>query len=1189
MKRILSFMVSIIVTIACLPFAVFAVNAEVKNDIKRYSVLVLDISGTAKFTKGSNLIYTADSAIDYVKKSAKSFLRDLINAKGENYVAIVTYAADSSVVLNFTDDIAEAEKRVDSLTVRQSSRNVNSGLVAANNLLMKEDPSAIKNVILVTPGHTNSGDYLTDGHYNTGTVGSTWYNTTTGIHLYKYANAAYNTAEQLKEIATIYVLGVFQTMEGMPSSGKEVAAFFRLFASDLATSEVTFFDVDDPEKIGFAFGEIANGINLSKGLFRYAGQIGGKEKPKREYEAEYYYSDSYFYDSAIKYNPSLATMSLCLELSTWTSFDNYHDKWYDDDVHEDDEAFWNDKLYNVKALLLGKPDDGVGYEGIGFSNFKANEFWKDAPEKDSIGVCAARKQITDRSGDDYTLIALVVRGGGYGSEWASNFKMGIAVDHKGFATARDDVLEFLNEYVSDLNEGESKNVKLWITGFSRAGATANMVAGALGTLHYLPIDIKTSIDDIYCYTFEAPQGAIKSKVTEEDYRNIHNIRNMNDLVPFVAPSNWDFARYNFENDRQLPSKAATANFNEQLKAMLKQMDELGYPDFEYKISEKISIKDMGILKYSSPLIKMIPDINASYSTYDVLNDGISYVAGGVIPSRADYYMDFEETVGEILGIVTDYYGKINGLGNYADRIGIYDFIEDLSELFKIVNLAYILDPVVPGKAYVIFRKPLEEVENRLSKKISEIFVEYSEIVGFNQSLTFVLLKTFSSLADDLLHARTKRLAQLIRFVDALASSELQAHFPEICLAWCRSFDPNYNDEIINSNSNITRIIHINCPVNVNVYDSNNELVASITDETNDESIDGIISYVSDTGEKVLYLPGDGTYTLNIEAYDDGTVNYSLCEYNYVYSQETRLQNYYDIPVVKGDVIRAVVPAISDDELTDNDVNGSTAEYQLFHNNELLSLDEEFNGEAILEEYYDVTLETEGNGGYVNGAGSFMRGGFADLEAFLFPEAEFLGWYSDDELISTDLEYRFAVKEDMTITAKFSDITYSQIDFEIDGEGTINAFEGSYPANYEIDLEAVPAEGYEFVEWTSSNGGVFEDPKSAETVFVVPDEDTTVTAHFKPVGSEPPTPPVQSDILGDANCDGVVDLSDAVLIMQALNNPNSYGKNGSAENRITDQGWDNGDVNNRGDGLTNSDALSIQKFLLGIISSFPDNT
>ena len=67
--------------------------------------------------------------------------------------------------------------------------------------------------------------------------------------------------------------------------------------------------------------------------------------------------------------------------------------------------------------------------------------------------------------------------------------------------------------------------------------------------------------------------------------------------------------------------------------------------------------------------------------------------------------------------------------------------------------------------------------------------------------------------------------------------------------------------------------------------------------------------------------------------------------------------------------------------------------------------------------------------------------------------------------------------------------------------------------------------------------------------------------------------------GDANCDGTVDMGDAVILMQALANPNKYGIDGTAEHHLTEQGKINGDMN--GDGLTVGDAQAIQKVLLGL--------
>ena len=57
------------------------------------------------------------------------------------------------------------------------------------------------------------------------------------------------------------------------------------------------------------------------------------------------------------------------------------------------------------------------------------------------------------------------------------------------------------------------------------------------------------------------------------------------------------------------------------------------------------------------------------------------------------------------------------------------------------------------------------------------------------------------------------------------------------------------------------------------------------------------------------------------------------------------------------------------------------------------------------------------------------------------------------------------------------------------------------------------------------------------------------------------------------------MSDVVLIMQALANPDKYGIGGSDKNAINDQGWANADIAGTSKGVTNDDALAIQEFLL----------
>ena len=102
--------------------------------------------------------------------------------------------------------------------------------------------------------------------------------------------------------------------------------------------------------------------------------------------------------------------------------------------------------------------------------------------------------------------------------------------------------------------------------------------------------------------------------------------------------------------------------------------------------------------------------------------------------------------------------------------------------------------------------------------------------------------------------------------------------------------------------------------------------------------------------------------------------------------------------------------------------------------------------------------------------------------------------------------------------------------------------------------------------------------------------TTTTTTAKPttttiIITTTTTKPKQK-LAGDANGDSIVDLADAVLIMQALASPNVYGLDGTSEKHITRQGIADGDVEGGGNGITSNDALAIQKYLLKLIKSLP---
>ncbi|MCQ2459112.1 MAG: glycoside hydrolase [Ruminococcus sp.] len=130
---------------------------------------------------------------------------------------------------------------------------------------------------------------------------------------------------------------------------------------------------------------------------------------------------------------------------------------------------------------------------------------------------------------------------------------------------------------------------------------------------------------------------------------------------------------------------------------------------------------------------------------------------------------------------------------------------------------------------------------------------------------------------------------------------------------------------------------------------------------------------------------------------------------------------------------------------------------------------------------------------------------------------------------------------------------------------------------------------DLIEITYKNISVVYEYKEDETPSVTT---TTTSATTKPVVTITTTTvadPSADIVYGDSNCDSNVNMADAVLIMQSLANPDKYGIKGSDETHITAQGEKNADCCNTGDGMTNSDALAIQRFLLKLVDKLPTVT
>ena len=118
-------------------------------------------------------------------------------------------------------------------------------------------------------------------------------------------------------------------------------------------------------------------------------------------------------------------------------------------------------------------------------------------------------------------------------------------------------------------------------------------------------------------------------------------------------------------------------------------------------------------------------------------------------------------------------------------------------------------------------------------------------------------------------------------------------------------------------------------------------------------------------------------------------------------------------------------------------------------------------------------------------------------------------------------------------------------------------------------------------------GQLTDTQKPETTTAAPTTASTTaptTAATTSDKDEPTTVPPTSlpdDMLwGDADVDGEVSINDAVKIMSYVANKNNY--------PISEKGLILADVYSNGDGISNMDALSVQKYCAEIVAELPES-
>nr|MBQ8252351.1 BspA family leucine-rich repeat surface protein [Lachnospiraceae bacterium] len=523
-----------------------------------------------------------------------------------------------------------------------------------------------------------------------------------------------------------------------------------------------------------------------------------------------------------------------------------------------------------------------------------------SPDYNSIGYAMGTRRIYHNN-EKKTLIMVAIRGGGYGAEWGGNANVGSGMNHEGFDLAAKQVYVALNQYIGSLKEDEftdGSDIVVWISGYSRGAATANLLAAKLsddnlasGVLaeYNVTEDHISAVQNmnVHAFCFECPQNTTDSDSNSLKYANIVNVINPKDFVTYVAMNNgWDWKFRRYGKDYVLPDEANMSEY-----ATYRRRMELAYQG------------------------STVPEMGANQS---VLAKDAAWQLANVI-----YYDSY----------------------------------------------AYIMQASVQA----------------LASKIMAQEMNWSKLIEGIVTLTYACY----DITDIQMGPVVARFA-------AINNGIKYAHYPELCMAWMDSI----SEDVLKQKKSFWKVF-VNCPVDVYVYQDKN-LVGLIKNDVSQQIENGVITMMDDNGQKIIVLPGDSEYKLLCKATDNGKMTITTSCYEQAESLPASVVSYYELPLQTGVTYEAftTTSGFTLEDASGKDIIPSVVQ----------------TGEDV--KFYKVGLSVEGNG-EVTGVNTYAIGEFAKVTAHPSENEKFLGWYENENFVSEEEEYRFCVKTDTNLVAKFT--------------------------------------------------------------------------------------------------------------------------------------------------------------------------
>lgn len=203
----------------------------------------------------------------------------------------------------------------------------------------------------------------------------------------------------------------------------------------------------------------------------------------------------------------------------------------------------------------------------------------------------------------------------------------------------------------------------------------------------------------------------------------------------------------------------------------------------------------------------------------------------------------------------------------------------------------------------------------------------------------------------------------------------------------------------------TNAADLRCPFDIYVYDSNNALVASIENDRITKQ-DAKLAILFDESNKLIYFPLEEQYRFETKGCADGEMEVQYYETD-DQGKMVRIEHYLNIPVQLNSTCATIQTPTANMTGVSFFMGGETPQ----------DPQTVMTGETV--KTYTVS-DVSNEDVQVLGCGPYYQGEYTYLTSDYIGEATavFLGWYIDDQLVSTDYVLSMQIERDLAVEARY---------------------------------------------------------------------------------------------------------------------------------------------------------------------------